>query len=105
MTNTQLIAVASTLLVGCLLADCSRSSQYTILSIDECVRTAKLAMRDSDFTEDLRVVSIDGRTVVLGKHGGYKGRILCDTNKRTVEVSGLDPEQTKLYRNCIVSRF
>ena len=105
MTANRVVAVAVTLLMGCPLAACSSSWQYTTLTVNECVRTAKLAMRDSDFTEDLRVVSIDGRTVVLGKHGGYKGRILCDTNKRTVEVSGLDPEQTKLYRNSIVSRF
>jgi len=105
MTANRVVAVAVTLLMGCSLAACSSSWQYTILTVNECVRTAKLAMRDSDFTEDLRVVSMDGRTIILGEHGGYKGRIYCDPNKRTVEVSGLDPEQTRLYRNSIISRF
>jgi hypothetical protein len=105
MTANRVVAVAVTLLMGCSLAACSSSWQYTILTVNECVRTAKLAMRDSDFTEDLRVVSMDDRTVILGEHGGYKGRIYCDPNKRTVEVSGVDPEQTRLYRNSIISRF
>jgi hypothetical protein len=105
MTVKRVVAVAGTLLMGCPLADCSSSWQYTTLTVNECVRTAKLAMRDSDFTQDFRIVSTDDGAIVMGEHGGYKGRVHCDPNKRTVEVSGLDPEQTRLYRNSIISRF
>jgi hypothetical protein len=92
-------------LTGCLMASCSNTTQYTYLSVSECVQIAKLAMRDADFTENLHVVRAESGMIVHGEHGGYKGRVYCRTNKRTVEVSGFDVGQVEFYKKSIISRF
>ncbi len=88
------------------MASCStNTAQYTHLSVSECVQSAKLAMRDADFTENLSAVRAENGMIVYGEHGGYKGRVYCWTDKRTVEVSGFDLDQTAFYRTSIISRF
>ena len=105
MTKTLSITSLGICLTGCLMASCSNTAQYTYHSASECVQSAKLAMRDADFTENLHVVRAESGMIVHGEHGGYKGRVYCWTNKRTVEVSGFDVDQVEFYRKSIISRF
>jgi hypothetical protein len=92
-------------LMGCVLAGCSNAWQYARLSVRECVQSAKLAMRDADFTENLHVARRDNGMMVSGDHGGYNGLVYCWANKRKVEVFGFDTKQVEFYRNSIISRF
>jgi hypothetical protein len=105
MTNKLSITGLAVCLTGCLMASCNNTAQYTNLSVRECVQSAKLAMRDANFTENLRVVRAESGMIVYGEHGGYKGRVYCWTDKRTVEVSGFDVDQVGFYRKSIISRF
>jgi outer membrane murein-binding lipoprotein Lpp len=106
MTNKLSIKSVAVCLAGCLMAGCSaNTAQYTNLSVSACVQSAKLAMRDADFTENLRVVRAEDGMIVYGEHGGYKGRVYCWADKRTVEVSGFDLDQTAFYRTSIIRRF
>ena len=92
-------------LVACLLPSCTSSLQYTALSLHNCIETAKLAMRDSDFTENLRVASTADSVTISGEHGGYRGRISCFPDKRSVEVVGIDIDQANFYKNSIIRRL
>ena len=105
MTSKSSITALAIYLTGCLTASCSRTTQNTNLSVSKCVQSGKLAMRDADFTENLRVVRTESGMIVQGQHGGYSGRVYCWTNQRTVEVSGFDVDQVKFYRKSIISRF
>ena len=106
MTNKLSIISIAVCFTGCLTASCSiNTAQYTDLSVGECVRSAKLAMRDADFGEHLGVVRAENGMIVYGEHGGYKGQVYCWTGKRTVEVSGFDLDQTAFYRTSIISKF
>jgi len=92
------------------LAGCSSVQQYTNLSVAECTRTARLAMRDSDFTQNLLITHYnDGSAVISGEHGGYRGRIYCAPGQRTVEVTGADIKEVDYYvdyyKNSIIRRF
>ena len=93
MTNKSSITGIAIYLIGFLAASCSNTTQTTDLSVSECVQSGKLAMRDADFTVNLRVVRAESGMIVQGEHGGYKGRVYCWTNIRTVEVSGFDVDQ------------
>jgi hypothetical protein len=99
VTAAAMIASAA-----CVLGACGTSSQYSNLSLSQCARSARLAMRDSDFTENLRTEETSRGITIYGEHGGYKGIIHCSDGKRTVEVLGLDPIQSGFYRDSIVSR-
>jgi hypothetical protein len=91
-----------------LLVGCSSSSwRAADFSLNECVHRAKLAMRDSDFTERLHVVGNAGGQGVLGRHGSYWAEIDCSLEQRTVNVAvtGPDPELTGRYKDSITRRF
>jgi hypothetical protein len=105
MTNKLSITGLAVCLTGCLMASCSNTMQHTNLSVNECVQTAKLAMRDADFTENLRVVRAESGMIIYGEHGGYKGRVYCWPNKRTVGVLGFDVDQVGFYKKSITSKF
>ena len=67
-------------------------------------------MRDSDFTQNLRVIHYnDSGTVISGEHGGYRGQIFCAPGQRTVEVTGADIKQVDYYvdyyKYSIIRRF
>jgi len=98
--------------IGCaiVLAGCSSIQQPTNLSVVECTRTARLALRDSDFAQNLRVIHYnDSGTVISGEHGGYRGQIFCAPGQRTVEVTGADIKQVDYYvdyyKYSIIRRF
>ena len=97
--------VSTICLVACLLPGCTSSLQYTRLSLSNCIETSKLAMRDSDFTENLRVVRSADSVTITGEHGGYRGRISCFPDKRSVEVVGIDIDQANFYKKSIVRRL
>ena len=105
MTRKLSITGLGNCLTGCLTASCSNTTQSTYLSVSECVQIAKLAMRDADFNEILHVVRVESGMIDHGVHRGYKGRVYCRTNKRTVEVSGFDVGQVEFYKKSIISRF
>jgi len=106
------ISDSAVFLIGCVivLAGCSSIQQPTNLSVVECTRTARLAMRDSDFAQNLHIIHYnDGSTVISGEHGGYRGRISCAPGQRTVEVTGFDLKQVDYqvdyYKYSIIRRF
>lgn len=76
-------------------------------SVEHCVQRAKLAMRDSDFTERFAVYPGPGETVLYGQHGGYRAQLYCTAGAPgiRVEVKGFDPEQTERYKESILRRF
>jgi hypothetical protein len=76
-------------------------------SVERCVEKAKLAMRDSDFTERFAVYPGPGETVLYGQHGGYRAQLYCTAGAPgiRVEVKGFDPEQTERYKESIIRRF
>lgn len=97
--------VSTICLVACLLPSCTSSLQYTRLSLGNCIETGKLAMRDSDFTENLRVVRTGDSATITGEHGDYRGRISCLPDKRSVEVVGIDIDQANFYKKSIIRRL
>ncbi|HZP77367.1 MAG TPA: hypothetical protein VFB45_14585 [Pseudolabrys sp.] len=96
------------LVAGCALAfaigGCS-SSQYTNLTVPQCVAEAKLALRDADFTQNLEVTGVGDDRAVSGEHGSYRGSVYCVPGKRTVEVTGLDLAMAQFYKKSIIKRF
>ena len=99
--------ITSLVLAG-LLTGCSSGSWRPVgLSLDECVRRAKLAMRDADFTERFHVVDDATRRGVSGRHGGYWAEIGCSIERGIVNVAvtGPDPELTERYKDSITKRF
>ncbi len=91
-----------------LLIGCSTTNWRPIAySLDECVRRAKLAMRDSDFTELLHIVDNAGGKAVSGRHGSYWGKIGCSSERRSIKVTvtGPDPALTETYKRSITKRF
>ena len=76
-------------------------------SVEGCVERAKLAMRDSDFTERVAIYPGPGETVLYGQHGGYRAQLYCTAGAPgiRVEVKGFDPEQTERYKESIIRRF
>jgi len=95
---------AALFLFAMMTASCS-SWQYTNLTVPQCVAEAKLALRDSDFTQNLRVTGAADAQTVIGEHGSYEGSIECVPGKRTVEVSGIDLAMVQLYKQSIIRRF
>ena len=76
-------------------------------SVERCIERAKLAMRDSDFTERFAIYPGPGETVLYGQHGGYRAQLYCTTGAPgiRVEVKGFDPAQTERYKESIIRRF
>ena len=76
-------------------------------SVERCVERAKLAMRDSDFTERVAIYPGPDETVLYGQHGGYRAQLYCTAGAPgiRVEVKGFDPVQTERYKESIISRF
>ncbi len=76
-------------------------------SVEHCVQRAKLAMRDSDFTERFAIYPGPGETVLYGQHGGYRAQLYCTAGAPgiRVDVKGFDPEQTERYKESIIRRF
>ena len=95
-------AVSSALVAGCTYAGWQPPSG----SVDQCVRRATLAMRDSDFTERFAVVPREGEMIVYGQHGGYRAHLHCVADQPLrVEVTGFDPVLTQRYKESIIKRF
>jgi hypothetical protein len=76
-------------------------------SVERCVERAKLAMRDSDFTERVAIDPGPDETVLYGQHGGYRAQLYCAAGAPgvRVEVKGFDPAQTERYKESILRRF
>jgi hypothetical protein len=76
-------------------------------SVERCVERARLAMRDSDFTERVAIYPGPNETVLYGQHGGYRAQLYCAAGAPgvRVEVKGFDPEQTERYKESIIRRF
>ena len=106
MASKSLIAALAAVTSSFVVSGCASGWQPTAGSIDRCVQRAKLAMRDSDFTERLAVYPGQDETIVYGQHGGYRAHLHCiaDTPIR-VEVTGFDPAQTERYKDSIMKRF
>ena len=88
------------------LGGCTNSGTlYTRESAHECLRHAKQVLYDSDFTENLAIVSDSG--IVTGHHGGYDASVFCDAADHLirVDVHGLDPDQGDWYRKVIIGKF
>ena len=92
-------------LLAALASGCSSAWQYTDIPLSQCVAEAKLALRDSDFTQNLHITSDGDSSAVFGEHGDYKASILCQQGKRTVKVAGWDLTMTSFYKESIVRRF
>jgi hypothetical protein len=108
MPSKSVIAALAAVAGGFVLIGCTAVGWQPVAhSVDQCVRRAKLAMRDSDFTERFAVYPGDGETVVYGQHGGYRAHLHCsiDNPAIRVEVTGFDPEQTERYKESITKRF
>jgi hypothetical protein len=90
-----------------LLTACSSSSWQPGFGLEECVRRAKLAMRDSDFTERLGVAGDAHVKAISGRHGSYWAQIDCAKEQRTVTVAvtGPDPELTERYKRSVTGKF
>lgn len=86
-------------------AGCSASRQNMNLTLSQCVAAAKLAMRDSDFTQNLRVLDRGLDRAVKGEHGSYRGTVACLQGQRAVEVTGPDIAQVEFYKRSIIRRL
>jgi hypothetical protein len=108
MGGRMLIAAVTSLAGAMTLAACTADGWHPMPgSVEDCVQRAKLAMRDSDFTERFAVYPGPDETVLYGQHGGYRAQLYCaagDSGVR-VEVKGFDPEQTQRYKESIIRRF
>ena len=107
MSGKALTATMASLAAAVGLSACTATGwQPAAGSVEHCVERAKLAMRDSDFTERFAVYPGPGETVLYGQHGGYRAQLYCTAGAGIrVEVKGLDPAQTERYRESIISRF
>jgi hypothetical protein len=96
------------LLSGPLLIGCTSSAWQTAnLSMDSCLRRAKLALRDADFDQN-RSMATDGNIqIVAGEHASYRGEVHCPTQDGTIEftVTGPDYYQAALYKESIIRKF
>jgi hypothetical protein len=108
MAGKSVIAALVAISSGFLAIGCTAGGwQPAAGSIDQCVRRAKLAMRDSDFTERFAVYPGIDETVVYGQHGGYRAHLHCIAGNPGigVEVTGFDPTLTQRYKESIMGRF
>jgi hypothetical protein len=106
MARTSLLAALAAMSTGLLVTGCASGWQPTAGSVDRCIERAKLAMRDSDFTERLAVLPGEGEMVVYGQHGGYRAHLHCVVDAPIrVDVTGFDPAQTERYKDSIMKRF
>ena len=108
MAAGPLTAGAASLVVGLALSGCTAAGWQPMAgSVEHCVQRAKLAMRDSDFTERFAIYPGAGETVLYGQHGGYRAQLYCTPGAPgvRVEVKGFDPEQTERYKESIIRRF
>ena len=106
--KTPIAAVAS--LAGAMtLGGCTAEGWHPTApgSVERCVERAKLAMRDSDFTERVAIYPGPDETVLYGQHGGYRAQLYCTPGAPgvRVEVKGFDPAQTERYKESIIRRF
>jgi hypothetical protein len=107
MASKSPMAAAAAVACSLAVAGCTAGSwQSAGASVDECVRRAKLAIRDSDFTERLAVFPREGEMIVYGQHGGYRAHLHCVPDQPLrVEVTGFDPVVTERYKESIIKRF
>ena len=109
MGGKTLIAAVAGLAVVAALAACTAEGWRPTPagSVERCVERAKLAMRDSDFTERVAIDPGPDETVLYGQHGGYRAQLYCTPGAPgiRVEVKGFDPEQTERYKESIIRRF
>jgi hypothetical protein len=108
MASRSLIAAFAAVSSACLAVGCTAGGSPPMTgSVDQCVRRAQLAMRDSDFTERLAVYPGVDETIVYGQHGGYRAHLHCVVGNPAigVEVTGFDPAQTQRYKESIIKRF
>lgn len=75
------------------------------LTLSQCVAAAKLAMRDSDFTQNLQMLDLGLDRAVKGEHGSYQGTVICRQGQRTVEMTGPDIAQVEFYKRSIIRRL
>ena len=108
MAGKTPIAAVTGVVAAMALSGCTAAGwQPTAGSVEHCVQRAKLAMRDSDFTERFAIYPGAGETVLYGQHGGYRAQLYCAPGAPgvRVEVKGFDPEQTERYKESIIRRF
>jgi len=108
MEGGPLTAVAASLAAALALTGCTADGWQPLSgSVEHCVQRAKLAMRDSDFTERFAIYPGPDETVLYGQHGGYRAQLYCAAGAPgvRVEVKGFDPEQTQRYKESIIRRF
>src|SRR5215831_19045798 len=106
MAGRPLIAAVASLAAAVALSGCTAEGWRPTAagSIERCVERAKLAMRDSDFTERVAIYPGPDETVLYGQHGGYRAQLYCTAGAPgiRVEVKGFDPEQTGRYKESII---
>ena len=108
MAGKALTAAAASLAGALALGGCTAGGWQPMAgSVEHCVERAKLAMRDSDFTERVAIYPGPGETVLYGQHGGYRAQLYCTAGAPgiRVEVKGFDPDQTERYKESIIRRF
>jgi hypothetical protein len=109
MAGKTMTAIAASLATAAALSGCTAEGWRPTAagSVERCVERAKLAMRDSDFTERVAVYPGPDETVLYGQHGGYRAQLYCAAGAPgiRVEVKGFDPEQTERYKESIIRRF
>jgi hypothetical protein len=92
---------------GFALGGCTSSGvvKTSDLSAASCLKHARQALYDADFTENL-VVSSEAGTV-SGRHAGYDATLYCGGGDHLirVEVKGLDSDQDDWYRSVIIRKF
>lgn len=99
------ISIIRAVLVCSVAAGCGANRQDVNLTLSQCVAVAKLAMRDSDFTQNLRIVDRGLDRAVKGEHGSYQGTVTCRQDQRTVEMTGPDLAQVEFYKRSIIRRL
>jgi len=110
MAGRPLIAAVASLAVAVALSGCTAEGWRPTPaagSVERCVERAKLAMRDSDFTERVAIYPGPDETILYGQHGGYRAQLYCTAGAPgiRVEVKGFDPAQTERYKESIIRRF
>jgi outer membrane murein-binding lipoprotein Lpp len=95
------------ILGGLVLGGCTSSGimKTNDLSAASCLKHARQALYDADFTENL-VVSSETATA-SGRHAGYDATLYCGGGDHLirVEVKGLDSDQDDWYRSVIIRKF
>src|ERR1700747_3717275 len=109
MSGKTLILAVASLAGAVMLGGCTAEGWHPTGagSVERCVERAKLAMRDSDFTERVAIHPGPDETVLYGQHGGYRAQLYCTPGAPgiRVEVKGFDPAQTERYKESIIRRF